>query len=103
MVSAASYPPLQKTQGRGTHSLDTGSENRIERPGHPPQAVVEQGTGKEDDAGADGHPVQDAERTSDDRASEMARRQHGEGGLGDDREKDEAADPDDKREEHEET
>jgi hypothetical protein len=27
MVQAASYPPLQKTQGRGTHSSGTGTEN----------------------------------------------------------------------------
>jgi hypothetical protein len=26
MVSAASFPPLQKTQGRGTHSFGTGKE-----------------------------------------------------------------------------
>ena len=27
MLSAASCPPLQKTQGRGTHSFETGKEN----------------------------------------------------------------------------
>jgi len=27
MVSAASYPPLHRTQGRGTHSSGTGTEN----------------------------------------------------------------------------
>ncbi len=37
---AASYPPLQKTQGRGTHSLEAGSQNRIERLGHPPDTLV---------------------------------------------------------------
>ena len=35
MVSAASYPPLQKTQGRGTHSFEMGNKKRTERPGHP--------------------------------------------------------------------
>jgi hypothetical protein len=28
MVSAASNPPLHKTQGRGTNSFGTGGENR---------------------------------------------------------------------------
>ena len=32
-LSAASYPPLQKTQGRGTHSRPW---QQIQRPGHPP-------------------------------------------------------------------
>jgi hypothetical protein len=27
MLSAASYPPLQKTQERGTRSFETGIEN----------------------------------------------------------------------------
>jgi hypothetical protein len=27
IVAAASYPPLQRTQGRGTHSSGTGSKN----------------------------------------------------------------------------
>jgi hypothetical protein len=35
MVSAASYPPLQKTQGRGTHSSGTGKTTRGTL-GHPP-------------------------------------------------------------------
>jgi hypothetical protein len=37
MVRAASCPPLQKTQGRGTHSFGTGSR-KTERVGHPPIA-----------------------------------------------------------------
>jgi RHS repeat-associated protein len=31
MVQAASYPPLQKTQGRGTHCSGTGRENKESR------------------------------------------------------------------------
>jgi hypothetical protein len=34
MLSAASYPPLQKTQGRGTHGLEWGTENRSKSLGH---------------------------------------------------------------------
>jgi len=37
LASAASYPPLQKTQGRGTRSFETGKKNRSERTGHPPE------------------------------------------------------------------
>jgi hypothetical protein len=29
MASVASYPPLQKSQGRGTHSFETGNEKRL--------------------------------------------------------------------------
>jgi hypothetical protein len=36
MVQAASYPPLQKAQGRGTHNSGAGREN-TERVGHPPR------------------------------------------------------------------
>jgi hypothetical protein len=36
IVAAASYPPLQNTQGRGTQSSGTGRETRAERLGHPP-------------------------------------------------------------------
>ena len=36
MVQAASYPPLQRTQGRGTQSSGTGKEKRDGRAGHPP-------------------------------------------------------------------
>lgn len=35
MVSAASHPPLQKSQERGTHSFETGNAKRGERAGHP--------------------------------------------------------------------
>ncbi len=42
LALAASYPPLQKTQGRGTHSLGTGSGNNIESPGHPPKHRTKQ-------------------------------------------------------------
>src|SRR5260370_6260286 len=36
MVQAASYPPLQRKQGRGTHRSRTGSENTKSR-AHPPE------------------------------------------------------------------
>jgi hypothetical protein len=36
MVSAASFPPLHRTQERGTHSFGTGKKNH-ERPGRPPK------------------------------------------------------------------
>jgi hypothetical protein len=39
MVSAASCPPLQKTQGRGTHSFGTGRK-RPETPGHPSMGLL---------------------------------------------------------------
>jgi hypothetical protein len=35
LVQAASYPPLQKAQGRGTQNSGTGRKN-TERAGHPP-------------------------------------------------------------------
>ena len=35
MGPAASCPPLQKTQERGTHSLEKGRKIRAERAGHP--------------------------------------------------------------------
>src|SRR5258708_23297952 len=35
MVQAASYPPLQKTQGRGTHSPGTGSQDAESRATRP--------------------------------------------------------------------
>jgi len=35
MVQVASYPPLQKTQGRGTHSSETGWENTESRATRP--------------------------------------------------------------------
>ena len=38
MVSAASYPPLQKSQGRGTLSFETGSKKPF-RKGGPPATV----------------------------------------------------------------
>ena len=37
MVQAASYPPLHRTQERGTHSAGTGRENRK---GHPPMQMA---------------------------------------------------------------
>jgi hypothetical protein len=41
MVSAASYPPLPKAQGRGTHGIETGKmENDSEKVGHPSQPMV---------------------------------------------------------------
>jgi RHS repeat-associated protein len=40
MVTAASYPPLQKTQGRGTPSFAMGKRNATERVGHPPDAFT---------------------------------------------------------------
>jgi predicted nucleotide-binding protein len=40
MVQAASYPPLQRTQERGTHCSGTGSEN-LGNPGHPPDRTSE--------------------------------------------------------------
>jgi hypothetical protein len=42
MVLAASYPPLQKTQGRGTHNLETGKRN-LQRVGHPPNQITAAG------------------------------------------------------------
>jgi hypothetical protein len=37
MIQAASYPPLQRTQGRGTQSSGTGKvKKRVGRAGHPP-------------------------------------------------------------------
>jgi len=30
------YPPLQRTQGRGTHSCVSGEETKNPRRGHPP-------------------------------------------------------------------
>ena len=38
MVPAAPYPPLQKTQERGTHCIDSASE--IKSLGHPPKAAA---------------------------------------------------------------
>ena len=35
MVPAAPYPPLQKTQGRGTQSSERGRESDFKRLGHP--------------------------------------------------------------------
>ena len=35
MVPAASYPPLQRTQGRGTHSSEVGRENTKSRATRP--------------------------------------------------------------------
>jgi len=38
MASAASFPPLHKTQGRGAHSLGSAKrETEAESVGHPPQ------------------------------------------------------------------
>ena len=37
MVSAASHPPLQKAQGRGTHRSGTGRKTAPERLGHAPR------------------------------------------------------------------
>ena len=40
MVQAASYPPLQRTQGRGTQSSGTGkAKKRGGRAGHPPHRI----------------------------------------------------------------
>ena len=36
MVQAASYPPLQRTQGRGTQSSGTGKGKKARRKGGPP-------------------------------------------------------------------
>jgi len=38
MTWAASYPPLQRTQGRGTHSRGHARQNQ--RPGHPSHPVI---------------------------------------------------------------
>jgi len=41
MLSAASYPPLHKTQERGTHSFAAGKgKSKYERLGHPPPAAA---------------------------------------------------------------
>jgi|SRR5271170_1020189 len=40
MIQAASYPPLQRTQGRGTQSSGTGKvKKRVGRAGHPRGAL----------------------------------------------------------------
>jgi hypothetical protein len=38
MVQAASYPPLQKAQGRGTQNSGTGRTNT--KGGHPPEDEI---------------------------------------------------------------
>src|SRR5450432_1091518 len=45
MVPAASYPPLQRTQGRGTQSSGTGKNERDRRVGHPPSFETVAATG----------------------------------------------------------
>ena len=40
MVSAASYPPLQKSQGRGTLSFETGRVKQIKKDGPPARYLL---------------------------------------------------------------
>src|SRR5207253_6324649 len=66
------------------------------------QAGKQHGTTQENDAGEQSHPVQDAERVSHHRPSHVAGRQNTKGGRRfDEREKDDAADPDGEGKEHE--
>jgi hypothetical protein len=37
ILQTASYPPLPKTQGRGTHSFGPGKKSDAENLGHPPK------------------------------------------------------------------